>query len=459
MLVNPQRSLARPASRSFAVDQPTLLQFVLLSMLLHVLLIVLFGNPAGGTRRGEEWWGPLDVTLRRLSPEPGSGFRRAPGAETGTPSVSLQRRSAGTADANRLERVPEPVIAPEPSQEAAPAQPAPAQALPRLYRPAPEEVDKPLMPPTVAPAEIERVAPPRIERELAPPLELPPRAVPAAPAARIERVAPPQIERKLAPPVELPPLAVPAAPAAPIERVAPPQIERELAPPVELPPRAVPMAPAAPIERVAPPQIERELAPPVELPPRAVPTTPAAPIERVAPARIEREFAPPVEAPAPRREPGAAAPQLPRAAPAAVPRSPPGENISPVERAAPPVAPALPQPQRAAPLPPSRFGTPDADEEIFQPRRDVGAPPSEAPRIDLDAARKKAAREIVREGSGSRGVFTIPSPPLLEKKSKEAMAMEKAIKPDCRTAYANMGLLAVPVLVASAIAADGSCRW
>ena len=448
MLVNLQRRPARPASRSFAVDQPTLLQFVLLSMLLHVLLIMLFGNPAGGTRGGEQWWGPLDVTLRRLSPEPGSGFRLAPGAETSTPGVSL----------HRLERVPEPVIAPDITQDAAPAQPAPAQALPRLYHPAPEEVDKPLTTPTVAPAEIERIAPARIERELAPPLELPPRAVPMAPAAPIERVAPPQIERNLAPPVELPPRAVPAAPAAPIERVAPRHIERELAPPVELPPRAVPTAPAAPIERVAPPQIERELAPPVELPPRAVPAAPAAPIERVAPARIEREFASPVETPAPRREPAAAAPQLPRAAPAAEPRSPPGAIISPVERAA-PVAPALPQPQRAAPVPPSRLGTPDADEEIFKPRRDVGAPPAEAPRIDLDAARKKAAREIVREGSGSRGVFTIPSPPPLEKKSKEAMAMEKAIKPDCRTAYANMGLLAVPVLVASAIAADGSCRW
>jgi hypothetical protein len=110
-------------------------------------------------------------------------------------------------------------------------------------------------------------------------------------------------------------------------------------------------------------------------------------------------------------------------------------------------------------LPPSRFDTPDADAEIFKPRRDIGTPPSEAPRIDLDAARKKAAREIVSEGSGSRGVFTIPLPPPPEKKSKEAMAMEKAIKPDCRTAYASMGLLAVPVLVASAIAADGSCRW
>jgi hypothetical protein len=65
----------------------------------------------------------------------------------------------------------------------------------------------------------------------------------------------------------------------------------------------------------------------------------------------------------------------------------------------------------------------------------------------------------VNEGSGSRGVFTIPPPPPLEKKTKEAMAMEKAIKPDCRTAYASMGLLAVPALVASAIAADGSCRW
>ncbi|HEX9275655.1 MAG TPA: hypothetical protein VGA51_04550 [Casimicrobiaceae bacterium] len=417
MLVNPQRRPARPASRSFAVDQPTLLQFVLLSMLLHVLLIVLFGNPVGGTRRGEAWWGPLDVTLRRLAPEAGSGFRPAPGAAP------------------------------------------PARR--RLDRNAPDEVDKQLTPPVVAPAPIERVAPPQIEREVVPPVELPPHAVPAAPAAPLERVAPPQIEREVTPPVELPQRAVPATPAAPIERVAPPQIEREVGPPVELPPRPMPAAPAAPIERVAPPQIEREVAPPVELPPRPMPAAPAAPLERIAPARIEREIAPPVEVPAPSREPAKAAPPLPRAAPApaAVPRSPPSETASPVERAAPPVAPALPQTQRPAPVPQSRFGTPDTDEEIFKPRRDVGVPPSEAPRIDLDAARKKAAREIAREGSGSRGVFTIPAPPVLEKKSKEAMAMEKAIKPDCRTAYANMGLLAVPVLVASAIAADGSCRW
>ncbi|TMH56277.1 MAG: hypothetical protein E6H55_17175 [Betaproteobacteria bacterium] len=336
MLVNPQRRPARPASRSFAVDQPTLLQFVLLSMLLHVLLIVLFGNPTGGARRNEGWPGPLDVTLRRLSPEAGPSFRLAPGT--------------------------------------APAQRAPLQAPRRLERSAPEEIDQRLTPPAAAPAKIERVTPPQSERQLAPPVVVPNRALPAAPAAAIERVAPPQIEREVVPPVELPQRAVPAAPTAPLERVAPPQIEREVAPPVELPPRAVPAAP---------------------------------PVERVAPA----------------------------------------------------VAPARPQALPAAPVPPSRFGAPDADEEIFKPRRDVGATPSEAPRIDLDAARKKAAREIAREGSGSRGVFTVPSPPLPEKKSKEAIAMEKAVKPDCRTAYANIGLLAVPALVASAIAADGSCRW
>src|SRR5204863_47367 len=258
MLVNPQRRPARPASRSFASDQPTLLQFVLLSMLLHVLLIVLFGNPTGGARRNEGWPGPLDVTLRRLSPEAGPSFRLAPGT--------------------------------------APAQRAPLQAPRRLERSAPEEIDQRLTPPAAAPAKIERVAPPQSERQLAPPVVVPNRALPAAPAAAIERVAPPQIEREVAPPVELPPRAVPAAP----------------------------------------------------------------PVERVAPA----------------------------------------------------VAPARPQALPAAPVPPSRFGAPDADEEIFKPRRDVGATPSEAPRIDLDAARKKAAREIAREGSGSRGVFTVPSPPL-----------------------------------------------
>ncbi len=83
--------------------------------------------------------------------------------------------------------------------------------------------------------------------------------------------------------------------------------------------------------------------------------------------------------------------------------------------------------------------------------------PGGAPRIDLDEAKKRAARAVVREGSGSRGLLPIVPPPP-ERESKEARALEKAAKPDCRTAYADMGLLASVPLVASAIG-DGGCRW
>src|SRR5208337_1139207 len=118
---------------------------------------------------------------------------------------------------------------------------------------------------------------------------------------------------------------------------------------------------------------------------------PAAPIEPLTPAKIEREVAP-------------------------------AELPTPAERPAPPLAPSVLPPAPAAPRQtPQPLSTPDAGEEIFKSRRDTGPSPAEAPRINLDAARKKAAREIVSEGAESRGVFTIPSPPTLEPKSKQAM--------------------------------------
>jgi hypothetical protein len=420
-LVTIRRNAARPRYRAAVVDQSPLLKFVVLSMLLHLLLIVLFGNPTGGVRRNEGWFGPLDVTLGPQSPEPGSEFRLAPGLETTSPGAALLPRAGAT----------RPAEAPRRTLEREPTLPAPANALPRLSPSAPEEVDKPLAAPVVSPATIESVAPPPQPRELTQPAELPPRAVPALPAAPIEKSVAPSGEPRLAPPVELPTRALPAAPAVPLEHTVAPTIERQLAPAAELPPRELPAAPAAPLERLAPAPVEREIAPPVELPARAVPTVPSAPIERLAPAKIEPEIAPPVVVPVPRVEP----PALP-SAPTALPPTP---------------AAAGPAPRGPNP--------PTPEEELFRSRRDGGTPAPEAPRIDLDAARKKAAREIVSEGAGSRGVFTIPGPPPTERKSKDAAALEKALKPDCRTAYANMGLLAVPVLVASAVAADGSCRW
>jgi hypothetical protein len=471
-----ERKRARTRSRSFAADQPTLSQFVLLSMLLHVLLIVLFGNPTGsGGRRSEGWWGPLDVTLRSLSPETGSRATVLPGGEKRA-SDELLRRLRNAAEAPPIERV-----TPEQTERAlaAPVELAPrVPTVPsaRLEPLVPRPIEREFAPPVELPARsipvtpyapLERIAPPGARRELAPAREVPRREIPAAPTAPLERVAPPQVQRELAPPLALPPVAVPTAPSAPLEGVATPQVQRELAPPVALPPVAVPAAPSAPLEGVATPQVQRELAPPVALPPAAVPAAPSAPLEGVATPQVQRELAPPVVLP-PAAVPAAPSAPLERIAPSGIERSlaPPVDVRSPV--ASPPLdtspsrgasAPAsIPTQPQIESIPSPRFGSPRGEGEIFKPRTDVGAP-AEEPRIDLDAARRKAAREIVSEDAGSRRVFAIPSPPPVEKKSKAAMAMEKALKPDCRTAYANLGLLAVPALLASAVADDGGCRW
>ncbi len=87
-----------------------LLQFVLLSMLLHVLVVLIFGSATmSGARRGDGWLGPLDVTLRQMSPERGAGFTLAPGADTKSPGEALLRRLAGSASAPAAVREVKPV--------------------------------------------------------------------------------------------------------------------------------------------------------------------------------------------------------------------------------------------------------------------------------------------------------------------------------------------------------------
>src|SRR5215470_12888353 len=293
-------ALQSPAHRRYApttVDPPTLFQFVMLSMLIHVLVILLLGNQQGvvGTA-GEAWWGPLNVTLRRLTPEAGSGIRLAPGADRGEASRSLLRRPDVKAEraASTAEQAPESPAKTERTEIAPPATTPPVEPLPRLKLEAPEETDREVI---QQQAPIERIAPRRLEREVAPPVELPPREVPIAPNVPIERIAPPKIEREVTTPIQLPPREVPVIPSATIERIAPSKIQQEVAPAVELPPREVPVAPSATIERIAPSKIQQDVAPAVELPPREVPVAPSATIERIAPSKIQQDVAPAVELP------------------------------------------------------------------------------------------------------------------------------------------------------------------
>jgi hypothetical protein len=86
----------------------------------------------------------------------------------------------------------------------------------------------------------------------------------------------------------------------------------------------------------------------------------------------------------------------------------------------------------------------------------AGTPP---PRIDLDATRRRA-REIAAEGESSPAVLHLvpPPPPEAKKPFDLGAAIAKAAKPDCRHAYAGLGLLAIVPLVPATFG-NGGCRW
>jgi hypothetical protein len=431
--VNAAAGIPRSSRSKITVDRPTLFRFVALSILLHIGIVVIFGTTTySGARREYDFGGAFDVSLRALLEERGSGFRQAPGADSASPGTALLPRAGSSA-------------APSPRREVTRSPDAgastPSEVVPP---PAPTEPPAAIVAPPIAPPAAEPLkrlnpdAPDEVEKSY----------VPAVPA--------PAIEREVAPPVTPPAVPVPrdSPPPAPAERIVPPQIEREIAPATETKPREVPIAPAATPERAPAPRIEAEPAPPIATPaPRIVP-----PESVVRPEPIVR--------------PDVVSPDVPRdVAPAAAPASPPAARTvpneiapRPAERSAPDKAPTtqpLPRTETApAELPRLRFGAPEPDEDMFKPKRDGGAPsaePGAAPRLDLDEAKKRAARAVVREGTGSRGLLSVMPPPP-ERDTKEARPLDKAVKPDCRTAYANMGLLAAVPLVASSIG-DGGCRW
>ena len=65
---------------------------------------------------------------------------------------------------------------------------------------------------------------------------------------------------------------------------------------------------------------------------------------------------------------------------------------------------------------------------------------------------------MAREGSGNRALLPFAMPPVPEKKGAMEQAIENARKPDCRTAYQSMGLLAALPLIANEFG-EGKCTW
>lgn len=233
-------------------------------MLLHALVIALFGAPSGGSREGRAMWGALEVEL------PGAHRVTVPGLkldrELLAPPVPATPSPVRVAPAVARPRRAVSAVRPEPAR----TQPAPAQEVAPL--PAPS-----------FPLLLDRIVPSGRKLELPPPLLVPPPAVepaaeslplpPIAPVvtpAPVEMPAPLPIERAPVetqalpvvaptPPVEQPPVELKAIPVPVIESVVAPRIE------------PVPVAPSQPPASVRPEPVEvpaAERLAPVEAPPK-----------------------------------------------------------------------------------------------------------------------------------------------------------------------------------------------
>lgn len=454
--IRPPHDVATPANVSHAVfdlpapSLPSTKQWVWLSILLHILAIVLFGDTTGvGSRKGDRLGRPLNVMLQGPV-ERGSDSRAAQPqlrAETRLSSLESQTSVSSAAppakDAATAESASPP---PKPAEETPTAQTLPPVIATEVEKPVttfvvplaiPELTTPPQPPTTKLPESIPRldtftppkvIAPAKVERNIALPTEL----IPRLPAPS-ERPAPTPIE---------------AAPK--MSSFVPPKIEAETPSPAPLPPMEIPrMAP------LAPPPIEREFVRPAELLPRLAPVSPKAVMEAATPTEVAPRFvAPPLVAPV--------AP--PTASAATVPAPQDRANEAANTPAPPTTTPVAPTAARVTPAisgTPGSAGTADA----LAPRGTLAAPSlapptggGTAPRLDPDALRQRA-RELAREGSGPRTLLPFNVKPKEEFKTKEQQAFDKALKrPDCKDAYAGMGLAAVVPLLWDSVSEKG-CKW
>ena len=392
-----------PSRFSILTDErPPLEQFVLLSLMLHVLAIVLFGDTTGGgARRGEKLWGALTVTVQRLLPQNGTDVKPDRSAP---PPQTLARDSQ-----------PAPALPGNPSQirDVLASIPTPAESPPSVADVAPPAQAATFEMPTLISTEVEKavtefvVPKPSADRVL---------ALPSPTAEPTPRTAPAALPSVPLPVIKAPD-ALPAASAV---------INRALLSPLpiviptEPVPRKEPVIVPATLSDLPPPVVEREVAKPVVtasepkpreiVPPVVQPAVPAS----LAPPKPEREITQPITPPL-----------EPRARELPAPAISPPAQIAPPARAEAPTPPQLgreavkpttsPEATAAAPTPtPTRTpssassGTPNADSDRQNPRGIASAPSTEAnvtepmlgkaPGIDLDAVRRRA-REI-NSGTG-----------------------------------------------------------
>jgi hypothetical protein len=482
---------------------------LLLAALLHVWLVLVFGNATGTAAPGQGVWGSLTVKLLgRSGGEPGAppGEPAQEWRDNGAPGTHAQQRQGGQA------RPAEP--APTAETGAAelgrwnPREVAPEAARTEEVSPAPPSTATLQLPEGFRPIERQQLAPPARPALQLPAPELPSTAVgrlETRPDATLAPLTPAASLRTPTRPAELPTLpgelpapvsrldAAPAAPAAALPRPA----ELRAAPaPANVTPSAELPPPVRRLESPAEAGVATPLPRPSEL--RAAPATTAQSESATAlPAPVQRLEAPAAEGTAvtPLTRSGELRTPSPDAAartalpstqdlPAQVSRlestdgassvaplspapSPRATQAAPGASALPELSGALPG-QVSAPAGPARgdpnanpytaskasAGSPEAGSRLGL---DVAVPPSaaaSAPRAPLNLSLPRSGDIASRRGPGL--VELLPQPP--ERKSKLEQSIEDAANKDCRKAYAGAGILAVVPLAVDAARGKG-CKW
>jgi Meckel syndrome type 1 protein len=449
---------------------PRLLQRCLvLAALLHVWLVLVFGNATGTAAPGQGVWGSLTVKLLGKSGgEPGAppGEPAPERRDNGAPGSHAQQRQGGQA---------RPAEPPPTAETGAaelgrwnPREVPPEAARTEEVSPAPPSTATLQLPEGFRPVEREQFAPPARPAPPLPAPELPSTAVgrlETRPDAALTPLAPAASLRAPARPAEL--AALPAELPAPVNRLdaAPALPATALPRPAEL--RAAPAAVAqpesdaalpAPVQRLEAPATEGTAVTPLARPSElrtpgpdaaartALPSTQdlPAPVRRLESADGASSVAPLQAAPSPRAAPAApgasALPELSGALPGQVSA---------------PAGPARGDPNAnpyAAPK--ASAGSPEAGSRLGQ---DLAVPPSaaaSAPRAPLNLSLPRSGDIASRRGPGL--VDLLPQPP--ERKSKLEQSIEDAANKDCRKAYANTGILAVVPLAVDAVRGKG-CKW
>lgn len=480
-----------------ARPRPSLAQCLLLALLLHLWLLALVGTaPGTGLSPGAgSWssWSALRIRLDGPGPDDSPGLSAQPQPQTGPVGRAPEPRFGGAVRDAVPRPSPEPGAAqlghwgPQPTPDA--LRP-PSSATPAVAEPAPKPATAPALlrseRPSATALPAEASALPSQPATPDPPLSRPldegagsstaPRPAPdetrqapvlqqtepslrditnsaRTPAAVPQpRTAPqrsePAVGTQVTEPVRpaLAPVADPEPPVADLPRPQP------APPPVAATPASWP-SPVPVVEPPSPPEpaVTPKAAAAVLPPPAAAPERPAADAAQPLPAPAAIARTPPV----PSTLPPVEAMDLPPAVLADL-QAPPVRSAETRPQTAPAPAPVAPGDSlsRAAGVPtlPPAGGAPAAGARVGPDRATAPSAAASAPlKLDLPSARAPLP------GLANPRLLNLAPPPPL-RKSPLAEGIEKAAKPDCRKAYAGMGLLGIVPLAADAMR-DGGCRW